>query len=59
MYMDNANYLEGCNILLQILMIEHIRPHHFTIEFKVEWNDYIRCHKKSIAYHNFEEDIGA
>ena len=43
---DGKDYFEGCNMLLQLWMIEHIRHHPYAVDIKVEWNDYIRGHKE-------------
>ena len=56
---DGKDYFEGCNMLLQLWMIEHNLHHRYAVEFKEEWNDYIGGHKERIKDHRFPKGIEA
>ncbi|KAH0752502.1 hypothetical protein KY285_005650 [Solanum tuberosum] len=56
---NGGDYFEGCNMLLQLWMIEHIRHHPYVVDFKVEWNDYIGGHGERIKDHSFSKGIEA
>ncbi|KAH0635947.1 hypothetical protein KY289_035862 [Solanum tuberosum] len=46
-------YFEGCNILLQILFLEHLYHHDRAAKFTPDWCNYVSSHKKREEKINF------